>query len=279
MIMKKLQYIALATIISVWALVSTTFADNAGMNNDSMNKMNNKSMFKNHVMSWAQMGSWMEMKWQVMFEKFLKTDLTDVDKVAIAAIKTNLETAMRILMESMKPEVSSISQADMQTKMAELKTKIQVLHDQLIADLIPYIATDKAEEFKVAMSKMPVMGKWEINWQKNGMDNGKQNDKNENYKNWQKNDNNDNKKSQLNNNILPASVNKALETKLATFTTDADKITWLTGVNSKIDVLLTKTLSIKNKNLLIALRELISQKIDSINWTSTDIDSILDILK
>gem|GEM_PF-2486824 len=95
----------------------------------------------------------------VMFEKFLRTDLTDADKAAIATIKTNHETTIKALMESMKPEVSSISQDDMQTKMTELKTKIQALHDQFVADLIPYIATDKAEEFKAVMAKMPVMGK------------------------------------------------------------------------------------------------------------------------
>lgn len=279
--MKNLKYIALATVIGAWAFAATTFADDS----NSMNYVN-KSIMSNHKMYGTGMihnGPWMNNsgtgmqmnKGLVIFEKYLRTDLTDADKAAIATIKTNHEAAMKALMESMKLEKSNISQADMQVKMTEMQTKMKALHDQFVADLIPYIAIDKTEEFKAAMAKMPVMSKWLTNWQKYGMSNWNQKWKNKEDEKI----NNINKKNQQIKIALPDSVVKALDKKIATFTTVDEKVIWLKGIVIKIDTLLTKTLSEKSKNLLNTLKNLVNERIEVLSWDWLDADALIDILQ
>lgn len=285
--MKNLKYIALATIISVWALTATTFADDS--NNTESKYMNMPNVHNYKKMSWSWMihsgpwmnnyGSWMkDMKnnGQVMIEKYLKSDLTDVDKAAIATIKSNHETAMKALRESMKSiNNSGATQEEMKTRMEEMNVKMKALHEEFVNALLPYIATDKVEEFKAIMAKMPVMAGWVMNGQKNWMDNGNQywKDKKEDKQNIQ------NLKNQQVKIALPDSVVKALDKKIATFSTTDEKVTWLTSINLKIDTLLTKTLSEKSKNLLNALKNLINDRIETVSWTWINEDSIINLLQ
>lgn len=282
--MKNLKYIALATVIGAWALAATTFADDSNMNNDSMDSMKGKPMMMHDYgsMSGAQMGSGMEMKkwWQIMIEKYFKTDLTDADKAAIATIKSNNEVAMKALMETMKPTNNSwATQTDMQTKMADMITKMKALHEDFVNALLPYIATDKVDEFKTAMTKMED-NMWKMQSQNKWWERGKRKEGNTETNSWQTNDKyNRQGKNPQNTVTLPASINTAIDAKLAAITTDAEKLAWLNAVNTKIDILLTKSLSAKSVALLNALKWLINDKIDVINWTGVDSNSILNILQ
>lgn len=70
--------------------------------------------------------------------------------------------------------------------------------------------------------------------------------------------------------ILPASISKTIDTKLATFPDNTSKIAWINWINSKIDALASKVTSQKSKDILTALKDLLNQKIDDMNWNNID---------
>ncbi len=79
--------------------------------------------------------------------------------------------------------------------------------------------------------------------------------------------------------LLPASIYTAIDTKLASLSTNDLKLTWLNGVNQKIDVLATKVTSQKSKDILNALKDLLNQKIDIINNVGVDASILNQILQ
>jgi hypothetical protein len=79
--------------------------------------------------------------------------------------------------------------------------------------------------------------------------------------------------------ILPASLIKALDAKIATFPDDASKITWLTAVNVKIDALAAKVSAQKSKDILAALKNLINERIDALNGNTVDTTTLGNLLQ
>ncbi|MBP8016803.1 hypothetical protein KAZ01_02235, partial [Candidatus Gracilibacteria bacterium] len=166
------------------------------------------------------------------------------------------DDAVKSILESNKSSSGSLSGTGVQNQ-------IKTLRDEFITKLLPYIATDKQESFKTEMAEFPQNpGKGDKNFGKNM--NGRESD---------------NFKPNISQSMLPFNINKTLEAKLATFDSNDKKITWLTSINTKIDTLLSKITSQKNKNLLNALKDLINEKIDTLNGNTVDKTIIEDLLK
>jgi|GEM_PF-1270889 len=64
---------------------------------------------------------------------------------------------------------------------------------------------------------------------------------------------------------IAESVGKTIDKKLETFSSVEDRVNWLNSVSAKIDALLAKTTTQRTNNLLIALKNLIKEKIDTLN--------------
>ncbi len=80
-------------------------------------------------------------------------------------------------------------------------------------------------------------------------------------------------------NLLPANISVLIDTKLSTLSTSDAKLAWLNAINQKIDTLASKVTAQKSKNILAALKDLLNQKIDTINNVGVDSTLIDDILE
>lgn len=246
------KYIQGAALVGLLALTASTFASD-----DMQNSMWDH---KNHQMMWNKFGSWMSMEhgsWAMhgFISKYLRTDLTDTEKTTLDSLMKAHKEAMMTLM---KNNTDNSWSTDMQTQM-------KTLCEKHVNEMLPYIATDKIEAFKTDIANKSMMP--------GGMKGGRHWEMKEMKGEWKKNWNT------KQNTVLPANINKALDTKLATFSTDAEKITWLNSINSKIDTLITKVTSTKTRNTLNALKDLINEKIDAINGNNVDDSTIENLLK
>lgn len=79
------------------------------------------------------------------FNQYLRTDLSDTEKASLATLEQTHMDAVKALFQSTQ---SGGTTADLQ---AQMKT----LQDQFVTALLPYIATDKQDAFKQAMTTMP----------------------------------------------------------------------------------------------------------------------------
>ena len=77
---------------------------------------------------------------------YLRTDLTDAEKTALATLIQNHMDAIKALLQS----------ASGSTNPADLQTQMKALQDQYITSLLPYIATDKQAAFQQAFAAMPM---------------------------------------------------------------------------------------------------------------------------
>ena len=220
-------------------------------------------------------------KWDFITQ-FIRTDLTDAEK-----------TALKALMDQHKTDLSTFfttngSKLTDPAVQAELKT----LQDTFFNSLLTYVSADKVDNFKqaVANMKLPMMGRVSTpavyHWNRSGsgevelprsgsgrLDNS-QPHMNIPRKNQDQKENNSGKQ-----NVLPASITTLLDTKLATFSDDAARTTWLQGVNAKIDVLLAKVTSQKSKSILEALKNLINDKLDAFSGNAVDQSVITNLLQ
>ncbi len=252
--MNKYKYIWIATLAWVLVLSSLAFANDIDTSTTDVNKNSNFWGFGQNK-KWPKVWNWQNFR-SGIFDKYLKTDLTDTEKTALKDIIKAHDDAVKSILESNKSSSWSLSGTWVQNQ-------IKTLRDEFITKLLPYIATDKQESFKTEMAEFPQNPwKWDKNFWKNM--NGRESD---------------NFKPNISQSMLPFNINKTLEAKLATFDSNDKKITWLTSINTKIDTLLSKITSQKNKNLLNALKDLINEKIDTLNWNTVDKTIIEDLLK
>ncbi len=198
--------------------------------------------------------------------KYWRANLTEADKANIEKImKTHWEIMTALLKNNGEVKLTG----------DEIQAKMQAEQESFIKLLLPYVASDQVEKFKADMAPRmpwnPVNKNEGNNWEKYNGTWAVQNDRNNLPKN----------PIQIvkQNQILPASVGSTIDKKLATFSSTDDKITWLKWVSSKIDTLLTTVSAPKTKILLIALQNLIKEKIDTLNGITSDESLINDLLK
>ena len=65
--------------------------------------------------------------------------------------------------------------------------------------------------------------------------------------------------------LLPANLSALIDGKLGNMADDTSRVTWLSNINDKIDILATKVTSQKSKDILSELKDLLTSKIDTIN--------------
>lgn len=75
--------------------------------------------------------------------------------------------------------------------------------------------------------------------------------------------------------LLPASIGTKIDTKLASLASDAARSEWLNAVIAKVETLEAKAKSKKVKSLFSELKDLLNEKLDAVNGTSTD-SSVID---
>ncbi len=80
------------------------------------------------------------------FKQYLRTDLSDTEKASLATLEKAHMEAVKALMDS--TQSGSVTETDS-------KAQMKVLQDQFVTALLPYIATDKQDAFKQAMTTMP----------------------------------------------------------------------------------------------------------------------------
>lgn len=152
------------------------------------------------------------------FKQFLRTDLTASETTTLtAAIETN-RTAMKTLSESFK--AGTITQAD-------FDAQSKALREAMAATVLQYVALDKVEAFKAAISKTPTGGK--------------------------------------KTSLLPANIGTALENKLSAYSNDTERRAWLDAVIAKVETMETKAKKTKTKNLLQEFKNLLQEKMDAID--------------
>ena len=65
--------------------------------------------------------------------------------------------------------------------------------------------------------------------------------------------------------LLPTSLSTLIDGKLGNMADDTSRLTWLSNINDKIDILAIKVTSQKSKDILSELKDLLTSKIDTIN--------------
>lgn len=177
------------------------------------------------------------------FKQFLRTDLTASETATLtAAIETN-RTAMKTLSESFR--AGTITQAD-------FDAQSKALREAMAATVLQYVALDKVEAFKAAISKTPTGGKPE-NMEKREQKTASGSTDNRN--------NHVDKKTSL----LPANIGTALENKLSAYSSDTERRAWLDAVIAKVETMETKAKKTKTKNLLQEFKNLLQEKMDAID--------------
>lgn len=245
--MKSLKYLSVAAIATAALAAGSAFADQDNAQ-DGMNP-NTQSGSGMHQRFDGDHGQRMGNR---MLEQYLRTDLSDTEKSALQTLEQSHRDAMKALFQN-----AGSGTVD--------QTSVKALQDQYITSVLPYIATDKQDAFKQSFANMPKM---ETN----------RSDRNE----WNKGSD-DNKKARSSvekaATVLPAEVATALDNKLATIASDSEKLTWLAGVNTKIDALSARITAQKSKDLLAALKDLINTKIDALNNNSVDTATVNSLLQ
>lgn len=255
-------------LVGLWAIATSayTFADedNTSMNNTASGSM---SMEQGHGKMHRQ-GTMNE-----SFRQYLRTDLTDAEKTTLTTLEKTHRDTVKALMEN--TQSGSLIQADSDTQM-------KTMQSDFMTALLPYVATDKQDAFKSFMVTIPQSHSG-MTWQND--------DAKRNYRNTQsgstvrpQNTIRENMASQRGstmqkNSLLPANISSLIDTKLASFSTDDTKLTWLNTINRKIDTLVTRVSAQKSKDLLAALKDLLNQKIDTIGSVGVDSSTINDLLQ
>lgn len=236
--MKKIKYITLATIVWAWIITSSAFADS---NTDQSNyESTSQSWFEQRQRS----DTWFAYS-------FLKTDLTDTQKEEVKNILNANEDKMKALMSNYW------TWTDISTN-ESFQSEAKVIRWELTTNLLPYIKSDKQDVFKTEMEKVQTMKQ------------NSRNDRNNRWTNESQNNQNTNKTKYK----IPDKTVSAIDTRLGQISSNSDKLTWLNAVNTKIAALADRVSSESSKNILSALKEIIDQRIDTINWNWVDSDII-----
>lgn len=177
------------------------------------------------------------------FKQFLRTDLTSAETATLTGAIESNRTAMKALSESLK--AGTVTQADFDAQSKSLR-------EAMAATVLQYVAIDKVESFKTAISKTPT-GKKPESMEKrdrktaSGSTDGQ--------------DKRISKKASL----LPANIGAALENKLSAYSSDTERRAWLDAVITKVETMETKAKKTKTKNLLQEFKNLLQEKMDAID--------------
>lgn len=152
------------------------------------------------------------------FKQFLRTDLTSAETATLTGAIESNRTAMKALSESLKAGTVTQTDFDAQSKS---------LREAMASTVLQYVAIDKAEAFKAAISKTPTGGK--------------------------------------KTSLLPANIGTALENKLSAYSSDTERRAWLDAVIAKVETMETKAKKTKTKNLLQEFKNLLQEKMDAID--------------
>ena len=195
--------------------------------------------------------------------RYARTDLQESDKKAIAQIlKQHGEAMMAILQKKIEA--------------ADRIIQLNAEQESFITSLLPYIATDKVGLFKAEMA--PRGGLKHPAEQRSPSASGALTPS-QPVMMPERHTTTPAVAPKPKNTVLPESVRKAVDKKLATLETTEAKIAWLKNVSAKIDTLKGKVLSNKNKNLLKALQGLINERLDALDTQDDTQEMMNDLLK
>ena len=191
------------------------------------------------------------MRGEGMYSSYLRTDLTDTEKTAIST-----------LMESNRTSVKTILEANGSGSLSDTsKTELQTLQTAFVANMLQYIQTDKQTDFQTKFATFSV-----FRGDKNGKNRPEASTTSE-------------KTTTKKQTATEKKIGTLVDTKLATFSTDSEKIAWMEGVATKVDAALNKTSSSTQKRTLKAMKSVLEDRIDTLSGTSTtdttSVDSLL----
>ncbi|MDQ1343610.1 MAG: hypothetical protein QG650_329 [Patescibacteria group bacterium] len=205
--------------------------------------------------------------------KFFRTDITDAERETLKSLRDEHQEAVKSLSESMK-------EGDITAE--EFKAKMESLFTDYLAALLPYVLSDKQEEFKAAFKAGPAPMMMNKNQQGvgrqdkgKGMEQGMRQGKNPGMEQGMKAAVTAVKKVQL----LPAKIGTSIDAKLTALSTDTEKLAWLNAVIGKVEALEAKVKSKKSKAVLTELKDLLNQKVDALEGNDATEDAINEILQ
>lgn len=193
-----------------------------------------------------------------MIDQYLRTDLTKADMDAFKVVLDQQREAMKALADSLK--AGTITQA-------EFETQAKALRDAHVTAVSQYVAADKLEAFKAALAARPLTPP------KDGRDQGERGHM-DNGSGSVSDGGSRPARETRQAKLLPASIGTKIDAKLAALATDAARAEWLNAVIAKVEALETKAKSKKAKSLFSELKDLLNEKLDAIDGTSTDANSL-----
>lgn len=278
--MKTSKALALASGLGIALVSATAFAGNSDHSDHEgngvgkgKNVVNRVAQMKMHTGSGMhmgsgamRMGSGMHRPGEGMaFSGFLRTDFT-----------TDETVALKVLLDAHKNEVQSLFASGSTLTQEERQTKIATLHTAFINSLLPYVIVSKQEEFKTKFAEMKTPeDRKEMHEERQEMREQRQEVRQE--ARGQRQENRQEARSERQATRMDTAINKILDTKLAKFSTDAEKLAWLGNITAKVDAVLVKISSAKTKETLQALKDLVGERVDALNGTTSEsvIESIL----
>ena len=205
-------------------------------------------------------------------ESYFRTDLTETEKTAIKAlVEANRDSVKTILDTNGTGAISDTT-----------KTELQTLQSALVASLLQYVATDKQTEFSTKFTTFSVF-KGESGKGRSGSGSMEKPDFQSGSGSFDRIEKGNKSDVSLKTTTKKQSATEKkiaslVDTKLATFSTDSEKLAWMEDIVTKIDSVLAKISSSSKKRTYTAIKSVMEDKIDTINGTdSTDttLDSLL----
>lgn len=208
---------------------------------------------------------------RAMLNQYLRTDLSDAERASLEAVLKRDREAAKKLAESLK-------NGDITRE--EFETQAKAFRAKHIEAVLPYVATDKQDAFKSAVESRPLIPLRQGNvGPMNGRDAAERRDDRRADRQQGDREGRGNGVATVRKaKLLPANIGATIDAKLSKFSTDADKLAWLKGVVTKIETLESKVTARKTKAVLAELKDLLNEKIDSLNGTASDADVINELL-
>lgn len=196
-----------------------------------------------------------------MIDQYLRTDLTKADMDALKVVLDQQREAMKTLADSLK--AGTITQA-------EFETRAKTLIDAHVVAVSQYVAADKLEAFKTALAARPLTPPKDGQGQGERGDHGRMDNGSGSVSDGGNRPAREIRQAKL----LPASIGTKIDAKLTALATDAARAEWLNAVIAKVEALEAKAKSKKAKSLFSELKDLLNEKLDAIDGTSTDVNSL-----
>ncbi len=198
-----------------------------------------------------------------MIDQYLRTNLTKAEMDALKVVLDQQRDAMKTLADSLK--AGTITQA-------EFENQAKALREAHVTAVSQYVATEKLEAFKTALAARPLTPPKEGREQgeRGRMDNGSGS---------VSNGGNRPARETRQAKLLPVSIGTKIDAKLAALGTDAARAEWLNAVIAKVEALEAKAKSKKAKSLFSELKDILNEKLDAIDGTTTDVNSLDSLIQ